>query len=280
MPAMRVPMRRDLGAVFIYLVFVFLFSWTAWAPLYFSNATVIAGSGFPTHIPGLLGPALAAFAAAAVVRDRRMQLADLLRRSVRLPVGFTGWLLALSPAILITIGAAIGRIVGQPVKFAGLLSYSGLPQLEIWPLFLIVFVANGLGEEIGWRAYLQPRLQRIFGTASGVVVLTIVWASWHLPLFHFLAAYQHMDMATKFFGFGLGLLCGAFVLAHVTAVSRGSALAAALWHTLYNLGTATQLGSFMPIFLSVVVMIWGGTLILMVAFRPSMRKLIQLPAPP
>ncbi|WP_238881929.1 CPBP family intramembrane glutamic endopeptidase [Clostridium sp. YIM B02551] len=38
------------------------------------------------------------------------------------------------------------------------------------------------GEEFGWRGYLQPRLQNVFGKKVGVIILGIIWGVWHLPL--------------------------------------------------------------------------------------------------
>lgn len=46
------------------------------------------------------------------------------------------------------------------------------------PLGFIPF----FGEELGWRQYLQPRLQILFGKKIGVIILGFIWGIWHLPL--------------------------------------------------------------------------------------------------
>lgn len=43
------------------------------------------------------------------------------------------------------------------------------------PLTFVMF----LGEEYGWRYFLQPRMQKKFGAALGTVLLGIVWGLWH-----------------------------------------------------------------------------------------------------
>lgn len=47
--------------------------------------------------------------------------------------------------------------------------------------FFLTFILF-LGEEYGWRYYLQPLLQKKFGLRAGVVLLGIVWGLWHMPL--------------------------------------------------------------------------------------------------
>jgi len=50
---------------------------------------------------------------------------------------------------------------------------------------LTTSVAHALGEEIGWRGFLSPRMTAAFGFSTGAVLTGIVWAVWHLPLLLF-----------------------------------------------------------------------------------------------
>jgi len=50
--------------------------------------------------------------------------------------------------------------------------------LALIPNFFITYVAF-LGEEYGWRYYLQPIMLKRFGSVKGVIILGVVWALWH-----------------------------------------------------------------------------------------------------
>ena len=39
-----------------------------------------------------------------------------------------------------------------------------------------------IGEEFGWRAYVQEKLLRGFGVSGGLLLLGLVWGLWHLPI--------------------------------------------------------------------------------------------------
>ena len=80
-------------------------------------------------------------------------------------------------------------------------------------LFLIVGSILTLGEELGWRGYLQEKLLRKYGIIKGLVVLGAIWGYWHFPVilmgYNFpsqpiLGAFLLMPLGTIFLGIFLG----------------------------------------------------------------------------
>lgn len=61
-------------------------------------------------------------------------------------------------------------------------------QIKTWilllllPISFIISFAPFLGEEYGWRYFLQPALQERLGKRWGVIVLGLIWGIWHLPV--------------------------------------------------------------------------------------------------
>lgn len=58
---------------------------------------------------------------------------------------------------------------------------------EGWVLMLAALLISTwaqAGEEIGWRGFALPRLAARFGLGPASLVLGVIWALWHLPLFY------------------------------------------------------------------------------------------------
>ena len=60
--------------------------------------------------------------------------------------------------------------------------------ISVFPIAWCTSVPLLLGEEYGWRFYFQPMLQRRFGLRWGVLLFSLLWNVWHLPLVLFLWA--------------------------------------------------------------------------------------------
>ncbi len=54
--------------------------------------------------------------------------------------------------------------------------------LAVLPVNFCLLYMAFLGEEYGWRYYLQPLMQKRFGLRGGVLLLGVVWGIWHLPV--------------------------------------------------------------------------------------------------
>jgi len=63
----------------------------------------------------------------------------------------------------------------------------GLPEHALFgmliqmTIFMLPGIVTGLGEEIGWRGFLVPRLARFFGFWGVVNVSFVVWLAFHMP---------------------------------------------------------------------------------------------------
>lgn len=94
------------------------------------------------------------------------------------------------------------------------------------------------GEETGWRGFALPILQRRHGALAAALLITPIWAVWHLPYFFTVTTYRGFAPA-GYVGFVFGLGCGSIVLTWLYNGTGGSILACAVWHGLYNLATGT-----------------------------------------
>jgi uncharacterized protein len=89
-----------LGPVLWFFALAYALSWAWWVPLVLEGQTVQRGDRWPTQVPGLLGPMLAALLVVAVI-ERRRGLRDLLSAMGRWPHGLRWQVAALSPLIFL-----------------------------------------------------------------------------------------------------------------------------------------------------------------------------------
>jgi membrane protease YdiL (CAAX protease family) len=218
------------------------------------------GEGWPTHLPALLGPAIAAVVVTAWTAGRP-GVRDLLARMARWRVAMRWWLVALSPVVLLGLGlmvmAASGKALPAAADFG---RFSGTPAVGMVGVLLVVLI-GALGEETGWRGYALPQLQYRFSPLTSSLILAVLWFGWHLPQFLVISTYR--DFApVQYVGMFIGLTCGAVVLTWLYNRSGGSILLVIIWHGLYNFVSATQAATGMlAAVVSTLIMIQGAVLI-------------------
>lgn len=54
--------------------------------------------------------------------------------------------------------------------------------LIIGAIGMVQSMATGLGEEIGWRGFLTPRLTAMSGFIVATLITGLIWSSWHVPM--------------------------------------------------------------------------------------------------
>lgn len=219
------PQRSDVGR---FLVLAFGLTWLFWIPMALAQRGMIdlPIPAMALAIIGGLGPMVAAIAMTA--RRRGTAGVKALFSQLRLRGVDRRWL---------WIALATGAIDLSPILVhiatGGALPDTILSQILVIPVhFLFVAtVGGGLDEEMGWRGYALPRLQRRIPPLPANLILGALWTVWHLPLFFD----PTMSHASANFGVYMGtVVCQAIVIGWLYNASGGSLLVAVIAHSAHN----------------------------------------------
>lgn len=170
-------------------------SWTSWSLLtsffvltYVVTWTVflvvgaLVGRASPSVLqlmvlPGVFAPALVAITLTAWA-EGRTALRHLLGRVLRWRVRWHWFLFAVVYMASIKLAVALVYRIG-----AGTWPRFGSTAWYVMVAAILISAPFQSGEEIGWRGFALPRLAARFGMAKASIVVGIIWAVWHLPLF-------------------------------------------------------------------------------------------------
>jgi uncharacterized protein len=157
--------RHDL---LLYFILAYALSWAIW-PL------VLANPESSPLVP--FGPLIAAVVV-ALLAGGWTELRALLGQLLRWRVHPTWYVMALlGPFVLAAVTAALTVATGAPAPNIG--AYPDWLGISVALLSTIIIV--GLFEEVGWRGFALPRLQRRLDALWAALVLGVIWAPWHLP---------------------------------------------------------------------------------------------------
>jgi len=195
--------------VLAYCIGIFVASWALQlAGIYSVHGNVENNAITPWLVVAMMTPALGVFLLTALYKPARQ---DVLWRANWRTLAFAPY------AVLIPTLVAFGEIAifgwmswGRSAWFqfstAGVQVSGGRWLLgrgeQTWPTFIwniavtamaysLVALIFAVGEELGWRGYLQGQLIQRLGLFKGIACLGLLWSFWHLPLL--LAGYNYPE---------------------------------------------------------------------------------------
>lgn len=211
-------------SLMLFFILAFGISWILWLPAFLKTEW----TAFSFIAP--FGPSLAAVIVTLAKREKGA-VRKLLSSGFRKPAGLV-WLL---PLLLIgpvssalTIGILI--LLKEPVLW----EYA-LPPAMIAPVFLIIFIGNGLAEEYGWRGTALPLLEKRLSVLGASVILGALWSLWHLPLFFIEGTTQEI---IPFYQYALQTIVFSLLYSWIAHLTSFSVLAAAFFHAVNNISAA------------------------------------------
>lgn len=232
-----------------YFVFAFGFSWLMFLPGPLMYYGVLSLSPYVVRslaIAGLLGPILSGFIMTAVI-EGTAGIRCLTRRIVRWRVGLRWYLFAIVGLPAVMVLATFTRpgalesldISAQPFRLSYLQAFISMAVIG-GPLF----------EEPGWTGFAQFRLQRLYGSLVGGLILGSLWALWHLPGF-LIPSQDLSDIPPRgtvpdFAVFAFALVGLRLIIIWVVNNTRNSVLMAILVHASWNTFYATSLIRLFP----------------------------------
>ena len=261
-----------------YFVLAFAFSWALWVPATLEARGLISPLPVPATFLGAFGPMVAAVAITAQ-EGGRAELRSLLSRVVRWRVAPIWYGVALLGPLVLTLGAMALHVVfgGQPPDLLAMIG--ALPTVLALSVYMLIQV--GIGEEIGWRGYALPKLQTGYSALVSSVILGMLWALWHLPLF-FNPATSYSN--TPFWVFLVFLLPFPIVYTWIFNSTGGSVLMVMILHAVTNasigplwraIPEATTAVSNTNVYLCQGAVLWAAAIV--VVFVYGARNLSRKP---
>jgi len=243
---------NGLWAFFILTYVLMLLTWGVMA-VFQMRAAAATDTGAPPSALGMVLFLLGGFSPsiAGTIMAWRVQgrdgLRDLWKRFVRFRLGGAWYLAILGLPLLVRglqamVFALGGGTFVKPPFVAQPLSLIGLT--------VMMFLFGPFSEEFGWRGFALDRLLTRWNALISSLILGVLWAFWHLPLFFIpgTAQQQMGNPVPMFTGFAVEVVAMSVLFTWVYVNTARSIWGAILFHMLLNYTS------------NLVLMVTGGTM--------------------
>jgi len=215
-----------------FFVMTFVWSWFLWLPF------VLAGLGIchmeesinpiiteAVIILGAFGPAVGAFYSIRTLKGKG-EFKNFIKPFLSFRLGWKAWTGIFFVMVIIIVAWYIPELFGAE-RLPML-----LPNIYIFPIYWLVMVFLGGGqEEIGWRGYILPFLETKYGLWVGNIILGLVWAGWHIPLWSISGTLQ---VYMPFIAFVFGCIGLSYIFSWVIKASGGKPITGLIAHGTFN----------------------------------------------
>jgi len=222
-----------------YFILALGWSWLFWIPVVLTGMDISVTPGIVLLAMGVLGPAVSAIFLTCLTGDKQ-ERRDYWSRLISFKRIGPRWyaIIILIAPVYSVLAILTGLVIeGNIPAFDTAVGYVTHP-LTIMPFAIMRLVYGPLPEELGWRGYALDRLQRKWNALVSSLVLGVIWAVWHTPMFFIRGSLMSEVFplwSTKFWvAMGPGILAGAVVMTWIYNNTQRSTLAAILFHFMMN----------------------------------------------
>ncbi len=150
-------------------------------------------------------------------------------KDLRIPIGLgfnkvialKSLLAVVLPFCLIFISFFIGKLSGLDVQRTANLT-------PLWSIMIFGILVGSIGEELGWRSFLQPILERKNSVLVSSIIVGLIWGLWHIG---------HYKNGLLFMvGFLIFTVSASIILAWILRDTRYSIIIAMVFHASINIG--------------------------------------------
>ncbi len=223
-----------------FFLITIIWSWVLWTPLVLVSLKIIPVSDRLLPVIRFIGIMLGAFGpfAGALFDLCRTKGKGAVRKYLKSFLDFNlGWKAYVCPILIFGGSTFIAWVF--PEFIGGNRLSMLLPSIWVYlPCLLFMVFLGGGQEEFGWRGYALPVLENKFGIWFANIILGVIWAFWHLPLW-FITGTSQTYM--NFGGFIILMTGYSFILSWIRKISGNRPFSG-----LYAHGLANSFISIMP----------------------------------
>ncbi|WBW97345.1 CPBP family intramembrane glutamic endopeptidase [Oceanirhabdus sp. W0125-5] len=242
--------------LYIQLFLTFIITWGCWITAWCLLKEGIVNTSNPIYlslfgIGGAFGPGLATWLVLRIAKDKN-SYKNYISSLIKWRVNILWYILPFAVYIGVPF---LSSLLVNFINVGNPISLKIQPLYMLIMYFPIMIIGGGL-EELGWRGFVLPELLKSFSPIISSLILGVIWAIWHLPLFYLLPHTSQYAMNFPFY------LCGVIGITFMMTwvyIKTQSTLLSIIYHAAFNsvfsIGFSTLVTDKVTTFNGIVVVV-------------------------